>query len=189
MKSLLASLIALFILAVACKSASADVKNIDKLRKFYYQHNLDFFGELIADEQNVLDDEKRHAKIELLADDARTRALTQLDALLGKARGPMEGELLLRKATLLSDRARTATYFQNNPFKASKLKTPNTYLRQSIEVSQIIERKFPHHPKMDVVLFTIAYNYGELKEHDNAFKYYQRLVSRFVESPLVGDAR
>ena len=189
MKTFLTSLLTLLLLATVCKSVSADVKNIDKLRRFYRQHNMDFFGELIADEQNMLDDEKRHAKIELLADDARTHALAQLQALLVKTRGPMEGELLLRKATLLSDRARTATYFQNNPFKASKLKSPDSYLRQSIEVSQVIERRFPDHPKMDVVLFTIAYNFGELKEQDKAWRYYMRLVAKFAESPLVGDAR
>ncbi|MEW6056236.1 MAG: tetratricopeptide repeat protein [Bdellovibrionota bacterium] len=170
-------------------AATGDQKKLEKLRRFYKSHNLDFFGDLIADQSSFLDDEKRHAKLELLADDARTKALAQLDSLLPRAKGGMIAELLIRKATLLSDRARTANYFLNNPFKTSRLKHPQAYLDGSIKVFREVETKFPGHPQMDVVIFSIGYNYGELKDTKNAYKYYERLVSKFPESPLVGDAR
>lgn len=189
MKLAMGLFILFFILAVTSKAALADARNIDKMRKFYREHNLDFFGELISGQDNFLDDEKRHAKLELLADDARTKALNQLDHLLKTAHGPIEAELLLRKATLLSDRARTATYFQNNPFKASKLGSPEVYLRGAIDVFELLSRKYPDHPKMDVVLFSIAYNYGELKRVDFAFKSYAKLIQKYPDSALVGDAR
>lgn len=174
---------------IGAMSSHADPRQVDKIRKFYREHNLDFFGELIADQSDIFEDEKRHAKLELLADDARTRALEQLERLLKNARGPMQAELLIRKASLLADRARTATYFQNNPFKASKLKGPQFYLDQSIKTFTDVERRHGNHPKMDVVLFSIAYNYGELKKVDDAFRYYNKVIAKYPESPLVGDSR
>jgi predicted negative regulator of RcsB-dependent stress response len=182
-------LLLMILLSMVCKAVFAGPKDVDKLRKFYREHNLDFFGEMIADESNFLEDEKKHAKLELLADDARTRALNQLENLLRNARGDMQAELLIRKATLFGDRARTASYFQNNPFKASKLKPPKTYLEQSISAFMDVEKRFAGHPKMDIVIFSIAYNYGELRDVDNSYKYYSRLVQKFPGSPLVGDAR
>lgn len=170
-------------------TSNADPRKIEKLRSFYREHNLDFFGDLITDQNDMMADEKRLAKLELLADDARTKALDQLERLLKTARGPMQAELLIRKASLLSDRARTATYFQNNPLKSSRLKQPQHYLEQSIKTFLIVERDHNKHPKMDIVVFSIAYNYGELKRHDEAFRHYQKLVQKFSDSPLIGDAR
>lgn len=167
----------------------ADPKKVEKLRSFYREHNLDFFGELIADQNDILADERKLAKLELLADDARTKALAQLEKLLANAKGGMQAELLIRKASLFSDRARTATYFQNNPLKASKLKAPQYYLEQSIKTFIQVERDHGNNPKMDIVTFSIAYNYGELKRVDDAFRYYNKLVQKYPNSDLVGDAR
>lgn len=171
--------------------SSADPRQVQKLRRFYQDHGLDFFGDLIVDQKDVLEDEKRHAKVELMADDARMKALAQIDMLLKTASPSMRAELLIRKATLLSDRARTATFFQNAQVRSSKLKQPATYLRQSIENFVAVERQFPGHPRMDTILFSIAYNYGEMgKQHvDSCFTYYAKMTKRFPESPLVGDAR
>ncbi len=170
----------------------ADPKKVEAVRKFYKNHGLDFFGDLISDQVDAASDEKRHAKLELLADDARTKALKQLDSLLRGSRGSsMEAELLIRKATLLADRARTASFFQNSSVKSTKLKAPRVYLEESTNVFLEVERKFPKHPRMDVVLFSIGYNYGEMgtSKVDSAFTYYEKTVKKFPESPLVGDAR
>ena len=153
----------------------SDPKQLDKTRKFYKEHGMDFFGDLVSDEQSYLDDEKKHAKIELLADDARTKALSQLDALLKTTSGEMKAELLLRKAGLIQDRSRTAIYFENNPIKTSKLKSAKVYLNESISIYKQIERDYPGHPRMPVVIFSIAYNYGELRDGSMAFEYYSRL--------------
>ena len=174
---------------IGAVSSHADLRKIEKLRSFYREHNLDFFGDLITDQNDGLADETRLAKLELLADDARTKALDQLERLLKTARGAMQAELLIRKASLMSDRARTATYFQNNPLKSSRLKHPQHYLEQSIKTFLVVEHDHNTHPKMDIVIFSIAYNYGELKKHDDAFRYYGKLVQKFGDSPLVGDAR
>lgn len=189
MKTLLPLLTAMMLMAALSKAAFADAGKIEKLRKFYKAHNLDYFGELIAGEEDLHEAEKRHAKIELLADDARTKALAQLEQLMPRAKGPMQAELLMRKATLLSDRARTAVYFQNNPFKASKLKSSEFYLKASIDAFSAIERGFPTHPRLDAVLFSIAYNYGELKNVERSFAYYLKLVNKYPDSQLAGDAR
>lgn len=189
MKRLAYFLTFLLLMASLCRAVYADARHLDKLRKFYREHNLDFFGELISAQEDLLTDEVRHAKLELLADDARTKALAQLEALLKGASGPMRAELLLRKATLLSDRSRTASYFQNNTVKSSRLASPQVYLKASIAVFSQIEREFPSHPRMDVVIFSIAYNHGELKDQDASYRYYDRLTARHPDSPLVGDAR
>ena len=37
---------------------------------------------------------------------------------------------------------------------------------------------------MDVVIFSVAYNYGELRDQDSAYKYYSKLVTKFSEGEV-----
>jgi tetratricopeptide (TPR) repeat protein len=62
-----------------------------------------------------------------------------------------------------------------------------TYRERAIDVYVDIVKRFPNYPRLDEVLFALAFNYQQKKEPERAKKIYVELIKRYPRSERVPD--
>lgn len=67
------------------------------------------------------------------------------------------------------------------------LQTSQKYRDDAIKVYVDIVKNFPQYPRLDGVLFALAYNYQQKQEPEKAKKIYIELIKRYPKSPHVAD--
>jgi tetratricopeptide (TPR) repeat protein len=77
---------------------------------------------------------------------------------------------------------------QCSAVRNQKLQLSEQYRDDAIKVYKAIVRNFPNYPRLDGVLFALAFNYQQKKQPDAAKKIYAELIKRFPTSDHVPDA-
>ena len=178
--------------------------NVDKAMKYYKEHNMDIFSELVqsgvsadpnAKEEDLAKsekiDEEKYAKGELLSDSARLSAINQAKILLSKVQSnKMKAELLARMGSLSYKRAKTSSYFEMNKYKVKtvpgyKLESSTKMYKEAIKHILEIEKYSPNYDKLDRMYFEAAICHEEIKERNKAFNLYKDIEKRFSDSEIL----
>jgi TolA-binding protein len=140
------------------------------------------------------------------ADKKRDEAIEEIKKLLPKVKGGQQGELVFRLAELYWEKSKFVyqTEFKEfddaytkwvdagrqgkEPQLASYLKKSDAYKKQSLDNYRIVLEKFPDYPRLDEVLYIMAYNEYEAGRKKEAVDNYSQLIRQYPESEYVSDS-
>jgi cellulose synthase operon protein C len=139
--------------------------------------------------------EKRDEAIKLLRQELDVNAKKNRDNVLmrlGQLYTEKYMELSYREAELYTSRLED---YEKQKLTDKKAKPPQlensrsqSYLKQALEVFTGIEREFPHHPKIDEVIFFIGFVELEYGNGDKGQRYLEKLVHTYPGSRKFEDA-
>lgn len=142
--------------------------------------------------------EMKSLKAELLVSNTEQKALQQLQKLIKKYQGTrLEPELHFRMAELYMRRSKTDRFFEIHRESETvihlaprvvKNGSSKDSVQKAVVTYDLIQKRFPSFPQMDLVIFNHAFASQILGQDKDAEVLYGRLVSKFSDSPLVPDA-
>jgi tetratricopeptide (TPR) repeat protein len=140
------------------------------------------------------------------ADKKREEAIEEIKELLPKVKGPQKGELIFRLAELYWQKSRYVYFkefkkfdnaFQDwvdngrqgkEPKLASFNKKSEAYKKQALNNYAVVLDKYPDYPRLDEVLYIMAYNEYQAGQKKKAIKNYSKLIRRYPKSEYVADS-
>jgi cellulose synthase operon protein C len=140
------------------------------------------------------------------ADKKRDEAIEEIKKLLPKVKGGQQGELVFRLAELYWEKSKFVyqTEFKEfddaytkwidagrqgkEPQLATYLKKSDAYKKQSLDNYRIVLEKFPDYPRLDEVLYIMAYNEYEAGRKKEAVDNYSQLIRQYQDSEYVSDS-
>lgn len=140
------------------------------------------------------------------ADKKRDEAIEEIKKVLPKVTGGKQGELVFRLAELYWEKSKFVyqTEFKEfddvytkwvdggrqgkEPQLASFLKKSDAYKKQSLDNYRIVLEKFPDYPRLDEVLYIMAYNEYEAGRKKEAVDNYSQLIRQYPQSEYVSDS-
>jgi TolA-binding protein len=146
--------------------------------------------------------EVKALKTELLVLNSNKQALNQLLKLKEtythkKPNKKMEQEILYRLGEAYMNRARNERFFEVHKNSEDVMSFVPQLVKDASEAKQIKEAiatyklmqdKFPHFYKMDIVIYNTAYAYQEIGDDKNAEAQLVKLIAEHPTSPMVPDA-
>jgi tetratricopeptide (TPR) repeat protein len=140
------------------------------------------------------------------ADVKRDEAIAEIRNLLPKMNGPQKGELVFRLAELYWEKSKYiyATEFQDfdkayqnwvdegrqgkEPTLTEYTKKSEAYKKQALANYSVVLDKYPDYPRLDEVLYIMAYNEYEAGKKKRAIKNYSKLIRQYKDSEYVADS-
>lgn len=141
------------------------------------------------------------------ADKKRDEQIDEIKGLLPKMHGKsQEGELIFRLAEIYWDKSKFAyqTEFKTfdddyqkwvdggrqgkEPTLAAFTKKSEAYKKQALDNYAIVLEKFPDYPRLDEVLYIMAFNQYEAGKTKEAVDNYSQLIRQYQESEYVSDS-
>jgi TolA-binding protein len=141
------------------------------------------------------------------ADRKRDEQIEEIKKVLPKMRGKsQEGELVFRLAEIYWDKSKFVyqTEFKDfddaytkwidggrqgkEPQLAGYTKKSEAYKKQALDNYQIVLEKFPDYPRLDEVLYIMAFNQYEAGKSKEAIDNYSQLIRQYPKSEYVSDA-
>lgn len=140
------------------------------------------------------------------ADKKRDEAIAEIRTLLPKVKGGQKGELIFRLAELYWQKSRYVYFKEFKQFdeafqqwvdegrqgkepKLEKyLKKSEAYKKQALQNYSVVLDKYPDYPRLDEVLYIMAYNQYQAGRKTKAIKNYSKLIRRYPKSEYVPDS-
>jgi cellulose synthase operon protein C len=148
------------------------------------------------------------SKIDLSAkaDKKRDEAIKEIEKLLPKVKGEQKGELVFRLAELYWAKSR---FLYNTEFKefdeayqkwvdggregkepqlAQYAKKSDAYKKQALQNYAVVLEEFPDYPRLDEILYIMAFNEYEAGKKKEAVDNYSKLIRQYPKSEYVSDS-
>ncbi len=140
------------------------------------------------------------------ADKKRDESIAEIKGLLPKVSGAQKGELVFRLAELYWAKSKYiyTTEFQDfdtayqdwvdngrqgkEPTLERYLKKSEAYKKQALDNYAYVLKNFPDYPRLDEVLYIMAYNEYQAGKKDPAIKNYSKLIRQYPNSEYVPDS-
>ncbi len=141
------------------------------------------------------------------ADKKRDQQIAEIKGLLPKMRGKsQESELIFRLAEIYWEKSKFIYQAEfkdfdevytkyvdagrqgKEPQLAGFLKKSDAYKKQSLDNYRIVLEKFPDYPRLDEVLYIMAYNEYEAGRQKEAVDNYSQLIRQYPDSEYVSDS-
>lgn len=145
---------------------------------------------------NENENEKRALTTELMISRSEAKAIDSLQKLIVKKNGsPEQVDLLYRLAELYMRRSKSGRFFDlnrdNKLLKLSPFPVPveggKDWVRKAVGIYNQIEKQFPKFDQMDSVFFNNAFANQQLNQLKSSQDLYEKLLTRFPNSPLIPD--
>lgn len=140
------------------------------------------------------------------ADKKRDEAIEEIRTLIPKVKGEQKGELIFRLAELYWAKSRYIYFQEFKQFdeamqayvdgghqgKEPRLEDftgkSEAYKKQALQNYSIVLEKYPEYPRLDEVLYIMAYNEYQAGKKNEAIKNYSKLIRQYPQSEYVADS-